>query len=90
MAQAMVSFSIDEELKRNYEILCGKLGLTVSTALTGYIEQMLENDSTSLMNNADPFFGEGNLEQLNKSIEQIKSGRCVVKTIDDLEQILDE
>ena len=90
MAQAMVSFSIDEELKRNYEILCNKLGLTISTALTGYIEQMLENYSTSLTNNTDPFFCENNLEQLNNSIEQIKSGKCVVKTIDDLEHMLNE
>ena len=36
--------------------------------------------------NLDPFYSESNLKALDKSIQQIKEGKIVVKTLEELEK----
>ena len=38
----------------------------------------------------DPFYSESNLKSIDKSIEQIKQGKVVVKTMEELETMENE
>ncbi len=37
MAQTSVNFRVDEELKKNMEEICGKMGMGLTTAITIFL-----------------------------------------------------
>ena len=63
MAQAMVNFRMDSQLKNDMEKVCREMGLTPSVAYNLF-------EIT-----ADPFYSAQNMDRLNKAISDIKAGR---------------
>ena len=41
MAQTLISFPMDEELKRNIEIVCKELGMDLDTAFTIFAKKVV-------------------------------------------------
>ncbi len=58
MAQTMVSFRMDEELKQNFDKLCSELGMSMSTAFIVYAKQMIREQRIPFTVSADPFYNE--------------------------------
>lgn len=75
MAQAMVSFRMDETLKSNMEKTCKKMGLTVTAAYTMFATKVTNEQRIPFEITADPFYGEKNMERLrNNAAEMDKTG----------------
>jgi len=58
------------------------LGLVLSVYKTGAVQKDVEPKIKTSM---DPFYSERNLALIRKSDQQIKEGRVIVKTMDELE-----
>ena len=78
MAQAMVNFRMDEELKKSMEETCKDLGLSMTTAFTIFAKKMTREKRIPFEVSVDPFYSESNMTYLKKVVEDIESGKAVL------------
>ena len=76
MAQAMVNFRMDEELKKNMEQTCKEMGITMFATKVSR-EKRIPFEIT-----ADPFYSESNIRYLNSVISDIESGKSKLQEHD--------
>ena len=74
MAQAMVNFRMDADLKRSMEDTCKRMGLSLSSAFVMFAtkvtnEQRIPFEITA----ADPFYSKENLDRLRKSMQHMEA-----------------
>lgn len=79
MAQAMINFRMDEELKKSMEETCKDLGLSMTAAFTIFAKKMTREKRIPFDVSVDPFYSESNMTYLKKVVEDIESGRAVLK-----------
>ena len=77
MAQAMVNFRMDENLKRDMETICKEMGLTATAAYTLFAKKVTQDRRIPFEITADPFYNAQNKERLRRNIADIKAGRNV-------------
>lgn len=87
MAQTTVSFRIDEDLKLNLEHLCEELGMSMTTAFTIFAKKMTREKRIPFDVSVDPFYSEKNMNAIDESLAQIKQGKIIIKSIDELEDM---
>ncbi|MDR0945961.1 MAG: type II toxin-antitoxin system RelB/DinJ family antitoxin [Bifidobacteriaceae bacterium] len=87
MAGATVTVRLEPNVKQAAESLLKELGLTMTSAITVFIKQMLRERRIPFQITEDPFYSESNQAWLRDSIAQLESGRVVHKTIEDLESM---
>jgi len=75
MAQAMVNFRMDSQLKNDMEIVCREMGLTPSAAYNLFAKKVTQERRIPFEITADPFYSAQNMDRLNKAISDIKAGR---------------
>lgn len=90
MSQTLVSFRMDENLKKAMELTCQELGMNMTTAFTIFAKKMCREKRIPFDVSIDPFYSASNLRALEESIEQLQQGKIVVKTIDELEDMAHE
>ena len=90
MAQTLVNFRIDEETKKQMEQICSELGITMSTAFNIFAKKVIREKRIPFDVSIDPFYSESNMKALEKSIQQLKDGKVVTKTIEELEAMENE
>ncbi len=90
MAQALVNIRMDEDLKRDFDSVCNELGMSMTTAITIFAKKMSREKRIPFDVSVDPFYTDSNLKALSDSLEQLKSGKVVIKTIDELEDMENE
>ncbi len=90
MAQTTVSVRMDDTLKRDFDTVCNDLGLSMTTAITMLAKKMIREKRIPFDVSLDPFYNASNLNALNDSIEQMRQGKTVTKTIEELEALADE
>ena len=78
MAQAMINFRMDEELKKSMEETCKELGLSMTTAFTIFAKKMIREKRIPFDVSVDPFYSESNMTYLKKVVEDIESGKAVL------------
>lgn len=78
MAQAMINFRMDEELKKSMEETCKDLGLSMTTAFTIFAKKMTREKRIPFDVSIDPFYSESNVSYLKKVVEDIESGKAVL------------
>ena len=78
MAQTMVNFRMDEELKKKMEETCKDLGLSMTTAFTIFAKKMIREKRIPFDVSVDPFYSESNMSYLKKIVEEIESGKAVL------------
>ena len=78
MAQAMINFRMDEELKKSMEETCKDLGLSMTTAFTIFAKKMTRERRIPFDVSVDPFYSESNMTYLKKVVEDIESGKAVL------------
>lgn len=76
MAQTTFTVRMDEDTKRNFSELCANIGLTMSTAFSIFAKKAVSEQRIpfELTANADPFYGEANINHLNTVIDGIENG----------------
>ena len=75
MAQAMVNFRMDEELKKNMEQTCKEMGITMPTDYTMFATKVSREKRIPFEITADPFYSEKNMSYLNSVISDIESSK---------------
>ena len=78
MAQTMVNFRMDEELKKKMEETCKDLGLSMTTGFTIFAKKMIREKRIPFDVSVDPFYSENNMSYLKKIVEEIESGKAVL------------
>ena len=76
MAQAMVNFRMDEELKKSMEQICQDMGMSMTTAFTIFAKKVTREKRIPFEVSVDPFYSEKNMKYLEKVITDIETGRA--------------
>lgn len=76
MAQAMVNFRMDEELKKSMEQICQDMGMSMTTAFTIFAKKVTREKRIPFEVSVDPFYSEKNMKYLEKIITDIETGRA--------------
>ena len=88
MAQAMVNFRMDEELKKGMELACKEMGLSMTAAFTLFATKVSKEQRIPFEVAVDPFYSEANMARLRKAIEDAKSGKNM--TVHELIEVEDD
>jgi DNA-damage-inducible protein J len=83
---AQINIRIDDDLKNRAEALFNELGMNMSTAFNIFIRQTVRQGGIpfEITTQVDPFYSEENMKALHQSIKQIKEGKIVTKTMEEL------
>ena len=76
MAQTMVNFRMDSELKKSMEKICSDMGMSMTTAFTIFAKKVTKERRIPFEITADPFYSEANMRYLDRVIEDIESGKA--------------
>lgn len=75
MAQtANVNFRMDKDLKKNMELVCENLGLSMTTAFTIFAKKVTRENRIPFEVSVDPFYSESNLRHLEQIKRDIDNG----------------
>ncbi len=85
MAQAMVNFRMDEDLKKDMEQTCKKMGLTLTSAFTLFATKVTQEQRIPFDIVADPFYSKENMTLLERRITDVESGKSILKEHDLIE-----
>lgn len=75
MAQTMVNFRMDENLKKNMEQVCKDMGMSMTTAFTIFATKVSREKRIPFEICADPFYFESNMKYLEKKMSDYKAGK---------------
>ena len=78
MAQTMVNFRMDSDLKSQMDKTCKELGLNMTTAFTMFATKMTREKRIPFEVSIDPFYSSSNMEYLEKITSDIDSGKVKV------------
>lgn len=73
MAQTNLSIRMDEELKREFDALCGEIGMSMTTAICIFAKKAVREQRIpfELTANNDPFYSAENRSRLLRSAAQM-------------------
>lgn len=90
MAQTMVNFRMDSELKKSMEQVCKDMGMSMTTAFTIFATKVTREKKIPFEISADPFYSERNIAYLKQSLENANQGKVIAKTMEELEAMENE
>ena len=90
MAQTLVNVRMDEDIKKSMEETCKELGITMSTAFNIFARKMCREKRIPFEVSIDSFYSKSNIKALKESINQLKEGKVITKTLEELEEMEDE
>lgn len=74
MAQTMVNFRMDEDLKKGMEQACKEMGLSMTTAFTIFATKVSREKRIPFEVSVDPFYSESNMAHLRRGIAALNAG----------------
>ena len=77
MAQTMVNFRMDEDLKKKMEKVCADMGMSKTTAFTIFAKTVTREKRIPFEVTADPFYSDSNLAHLQRGIKALNEGKGV-------------
>ena len=77
-----ISIRVDEEIKRNAELVCKDIGMSLSIEINIYLKKLVKERRISFEVSADPFYSVENLKRLEKSIKQLENNGGKLHSID--------
>lgn len=88
MAQTNLTIRIDENIKKEAEILFNKIGLNMSSAINVFFRQAIREQSIPFdLKPYDDYYTGKKMERIMHSIEQAERGETVIKSFMELEDI---
>ena len=82
-----INFRLEKDVKNELDILCGEIGMTVTTAFTIFAKKFVRERRLPFIVDADPFYSEKNMERLKRSIEQLETKGG---TVHEIMEVLDD
>ncbi len=86
MAQAMVNFRMDADLKKSMESVCSDMGLSMTTAFTIFAKKVSREKRIPFEVSADPFYDEKNMSRIMKAIDNLNAGKGVEHDIIEVDE----
>lgn len=77
MSQAVISFRVDESLKKKMEATCKNMGLSMTAAFTLFATKVTREQRIPFEISADPFYSDEHMELLAQRADDMKHGRNV-------------
>jgi len=79
MAQTNLNISMDEDLKKSFDMLCEDIGMSMTTAICIFAKKAVKEQRIPFDVTAnDPFYSSVNMERLKRSAAQMeKTGGTV-------------
>lgn len=77
MTQAVISFRVDESLKKKMEATCKNMGLSMTAAFTLFATKVTREQRIPFEISADPFYSDEHMELLAQRADDMKNGRNV-------------
>ena len=90
MAQTMVNFRMDEDLKKSMESACKEMGMSMTTAFIIYANKVSKERRIpfEIAADPDPFYSDANMTRLRQVINDIKEGKNM--TVHELIEVDDD
>ena len=84
-----ISLRFDDEMKKELDDMCEEMGMNLTTFFMIYAKKALRDRRIpfDIAAPLDPFYSEKNMQQIRKADAQVRDGKVVVKTIDELEKM---
>ncbi|WP_287971354.1 type II toxin-antitoxin system RelB/DinJ family antitoxin [Blautia sp.] len=76
---AQISLRVDDELKRGAERTLDDIGLSMSAAINIFLKAVVRENRIPFELAADPFYSKENMEELERRVNAIRSGKSVLK-----------
>lgn len=76
MAQVLVNFRMDEDLKKSMESVCNELGMNMTTAFTIFAKKLSREKRIPFEVSVDPFYSESNVRYLENIAQDIAEGKA--------------
>ena len=77
MAQTtQINFRIDEDVKKDAEIVLNDLGLTMSAAITVFLKKVGREHRIPFDLTADPFYSAENVNYLKSIMDDVRAGKA--------------
>lgn len=86
MAQAMVNFRMDADLKKSMEQVCSDMGLSMTTAFTIFAKKVSREKRIPFEVSADPFYDEKNMSRIMRAIDNLNAGKGVEHDIIEVDE----
>ena len=86
MAQAMVNFRMDADLKKNMEQVCSDMGLSMTTAFTIFAKKVSREKRIPFEVSVDPFYEEKNMSRIKRAIDNLNAGKGVEHEIIEVDE----
>ena len=81
-ANATFTVRMNSELKKQAEIVCEEMGLTMSSAMTIFLKRLVKDRAIPFRVSAgDHFYSEENIRHLRAAAERMEAGKNVVHDI---------
>ncbi len=82
-----VSIRLDDQDKIALEEMCADMGMNISTFYMLYTKKVLRDRKIPFMIEApiEPFYSVANMEQIRKADAQVKAGKVVTRSLEELE-----
>ena len=77
MAQAMVNFRMDEDLKKSIEQVCKDRCMSMTTAFTIFATRVSKEKIIPFEISADPFYDEFNVQRILAAVANLNAGKGV-------------
>lgn len=87
-----VSIRLDDQDKIALEEMCADMGMNISTFYMLYTKKVLRDRKIPFMIEApiEPFYSVANMEQIRKADAQVKAGKVVTRSLEELETMANE
>jgi DNA-damage-inducible protein J len=77
-----MTMRVDPELKRQAEILCADMGLTMSSAYNVFLKAMVRERAIPFKVRAsDPFYSDENMNHLKQAVSRLDAGKGTEHTL---------
>jgi len=84
MATTSITIRMDENLKKQAEILFDEIGMNMTTAFTVFVKAAVRKQRIPFELEADPFYSESNMRVLRESIRAAEAGELTAHELIDV------
>ena len=70
-----ISVRLDSNDKHVFEEFCNGVGMSVSTAVSMFVKNVITNQKLPFAVERDPFYSKENMERLERAVANAKSGK---------------
>lgn len=76
---AQINLRVDDKLKSSAERTLNDIGLSMSTAINIFLKTVVRENRIPFELSADPFYSKENMEELERRVADIRSGKSTLK-----------